>query len=125
MNKIQKPYQHKRLKKLVTFRAARHKWDKFVLGFSLGLFAPILGIIVAWSFLYPEYKLDAVFKWFYSFSSPSSVNRLSKLISLGMIINLLPFFFFLNKKRYQSTKGIILASFMYLILVFIYLFILQ
>lgn len=125
MNKIQKPYQHKRLKKVVTFRTERHKFDKFIFGFSLGLLAPILGIIVAWSLLYPEYKLASVFKWFYSFNSPSSVNRLSKLISLGMIINLVPFFFFLNKKRYQATKGVIIASFIYLILVFIYLFILQ
>lgn len=125
MKKFQPPFQHSRLKKVVHFKQERHRFDKFLIGFILGLIAPIIGIIIAWSFMYADYPLSAVFKWFYSFNSPSSVNRLSKLISLGMIINLIPFFLLLNKKRYQAAKGIIIASFIYLILVFIYLFILQ
>lgn len=98
--------------------------DNTLIGLLAGLLFPILGIVVLF-FFWGNGNWSYYFKQFTEFGSPTSMEQSSKLISLSMIANLAPFYFFLNKKAYLSTRGIIIASFLFAILIFLYKFVWQ
>ena len=125
MKDIKQPYQHQRINKRVIVKPKKDKNDKFIIGLVVGLIMPIIAVLLVWVLMYADYSLPDVLRFFVAFDNPSYMTAASKLISLGMIANLMPFYLFLNKKRYHNTKGIILASFFYLILVLMYLWVLQ
>ncbi|HZH88916.1 MAG TPA: hypothetical protein VFD78_07015 [Chitinophagaceae bacterium] len=125
MKDIKQPFQHQRINKRVVLKKRKDKYDKFIIGLIAGLIMPLIGILFVWLIMYADYPLSEVMKFFVSFDIPRYMTTSSKLISLGMIANLIPFYYFLNKKRYENTRGVILASFIYLILVLLYLWVLQ
>jgi hypothetical protein len=53
------------------------------------------------------------------------LSQASKVVSLSLIGQLIPFYFFLNKKAMHATKGIVMASMLWALLVIFYLFIWQ
>lgn len=125
MKDIKKPFQHERIHKSIHSKPKREKNDKFILGLALGIITPVVGMFLVWVLMFSDIALKYILRWFVAFDNPRVLNEISKLVSLGMILNLAPFYWFLNKKRYETVKGIILASFFYLILVLMYKWVLQ
>ncbi len=79
-----------------------------VFGFVIGLIAALLGIIT----------FDIIIGHFNGLSVSESFDRtwstrfLGKRASIGALINLPVFFFFLNKKREDHARGVLMATVM-------------
>lgn len=95
-----------------------------IIGLIAGLIFPILGIMVLYLF-WGDGNLPKYASMFTSINYPSAMERSSKVVSLAMIANLIPFYFFLNKKKYLVTRGIIIASILFAVLIFLYKFVWQ
>lgn len=87
------------------------KYDRLAVGLVAGLLLPVLAFLVSWLIL-SDVTLSQYIERF------QKLNRISSLISLSAIPNLLLFFLFLWKNMYWSARGVIFAT---LILAFIML----
>lgn len=103
----------------------KRRWDLSAVGMLVGLLFPMLGLLFLYYFLFSDYDFSRYLKMFTNLQEKRDVNNASKMLSLSIIANLIPFYFFLNKKMYQVTKGIIFASLLYGILIFMYKFVWQ
>ena len=75
-------------------------------GTFLGVITPILFLPVLVYFLSLSKGMDFDVVW--SQISTNNMNT-SKYLSLSMIVNLIWFYYFLNKEQYHLTRGIILG----------------
>ncbi len=77
-----------------------------VLGFITPLvFAPLVLLIISWMQDY-----DYSYLWHkFTLNTPYRI----KIITLAIIANLIWFYFFLNRERYNHAKGIIIGSMLY------------
>jgi hypothetical protein len=87
------------------------KYDRLALGLAGGILLPATAFLVSWLIL-SEGSLAQYIERF------QKLNRISSLISLSAIPNLLLFFLFIWKNRYRSARGVIFAT---LILAFVML----
>lgn len=87
------------------------RFDRLAVGLVAGLLLPLLAFFVSWLIL-SEGSLAQYIERF------QKLNRISSLISLSAIPNLLLFFLFLWKNLYRSARGVIFAT---LILAFVML----
>jgi hypothetical protein len=89
-------------------------------GTLLGVFTPILFLPVLVYFLSLSKGMDFDVVW--SQISTNNMNT-SKYLSLSMIVNLIWFYYFLNKEQYHLTRGIILGMICFApYMVYIYFF---
>ncbi len=79
------------------------KFDKMIYGVILGLVVPVITFIITWKFAY-----DGTLSEYYS--KFSQIHKLSSLISLSAIPNLLVFFLFYRIKMDRAARGVILAT---------------
>lgn len=90
------------------------KKDAFLTGF-------IPGIILPWIGFYLYYLLFFRYMGFYSFINHiSRVNMIVSVLSLGVILNLVLFFFFYQKELDRSARGVIASTFIYAAVVVYY-----
>lgn len=93
---------------------------QLLLGTLIGILTPILFIPVLILFLSLSKGID--FEVIWSQISSNNMNT-SKYLSLAMIVNLLWFYYFLNKEQYHLTRGIILGMICFApYMVYIYFF---
>ncbi|OUT68171.1 MAG: hypothetical protein CBB76_10955 [Crocinitomicaceae bacterium TMED16] len=93
---------------------------QLLLGTLIGILTPILFLPVLILFLSLSKGID--FEVIWSQISSNNMNT-SKYLSLAMIVNLLWFYFFLNKEQYHLTRGIILGMICFApYMVYIYFF---
>ena len=93
---------------------------KLLYGTLLGVLTPILFLPVLVYFLSLSKGMDFEVAW--SQISNNNMNT-SKYLSLSMIVNLLWFYYFLNREQYHLTRGIILGMFCFApYMVYIYFF---
>lgn len=92
--------------------------DSKLLGFIIGLLLPIVGIIIFWSGAYGLVGLRDINILL------TELQKLSAVISIGLLVNLPAFFLFYWKKKDESARGIIMATFIYAFLVVIIKFVL-
>ncbi len=74
-------------------------FDKVWIGLILGLAAPVL-----------------VFWMYYLFADQYTLKRVN--VSLCMVINLAPFYLTLNNYMYRATKGFVIGTFAWAIVIF-------
>jgi hypothetical protein len=79
------------------------RWNKFGLGFALGVLLPALFFLGIYLYAYPKIP----FLNFIKFSMMSQI--LPKILSLCVAPNLALFYFFLNKEFWYATRGVIAA----------------
>jgi len=79
---------------------------QLIKGLFVGLIAPIVTYII-----YVAFYLEA--DVIETYQSLVKINRLSHVISLSVLINLLIFFMNLKTNRELAAKGILLATFIY------------
>lgn len=93
------------------------KKDNTLLGFIIGLIAPILVMLGFWKFQFGHTSLIG----FYEVMMQS--NNLPGLISIGLLGNLGAFFVFYRQKLDVSARGVIGATFLYGLVIVILKFI--
>lgn len=113
------------LRKLQYKRKNGKKWDLAPLGLLYGLVFPIFGLVFLYFFFFGNWNFSTYLNMFFNSGVSADMNNSSKMLSLSIITNLIPFYFFLNRKHYQVTKGIILASFLLGVVIFMYKFVWQ
>ncbi len=91
----------------------RSKYDAPLVGLLFGLVVPLIGLVVFYKFNFKT--LD--FTEFMEFVNRK--DKMPQLISLSVVANLGVFFIFIWKKFYYSAKGVIMATFIYTIVVLI------
>lgn len=101
----------------------RPKYDNALLGLILGIIFPCIGIYLLYWAMWTDKSFSSYLSMFTNTKSSFDMSEASKVISLAIITNLIPFYFFLNKKAMLTVKGIIIASALALLLVVLYKFI--
>tara|TARA_B100001564_G_scaffold275609_1_gene237339 strand:- start:510 stop:803 length:294 start_codon:yes stop_codon:yes gene_type:complete len=84
-----------------------------IFGITTGLISNIIGIIFTVIFLFQEINISNIFR----IINESIENEfITKLISLGAIVNLFAFFIFLKFDYVERAKGVLVATFLVAIL---------
>lgn len=82
-------------------------WDKIWIGLLLGLTAPLLVFVLYYLINYHYMKVDAFINYL------RLGDTYTPLISLCVLANLLPFYLLINKEKYEGTKGVLGATFIW------------
>ena len=86
---------------------------EFLVGLFSGFLANTVGAILTVVLLFQEVKISNISK---IISDSISDNYITKLISLGAIINLFVFFVFLKNNYDERARGVLVATFIMAIL---------
>ena len=97
--------------------------DVAALGLLIGIAFPVLGIIVLYFLWSTSGTFGDYLHSFVSFNNAYEMNKASKVLSLSMIANLIPFYFFLNKKQYLAVRGILISMVLFFLLFVLYRFV--
>jgi hypothetical protein len=91
----------------------KDKFDSMILGAVIGIVTSLLCLMIFYFIKFHDISLSFYFMLLYT------GKLLSPVISLSGIPNLGIFFIFLNKKKFKSAKGLILATFILVLAVVI------
>ncbi|KAA5536977.1 hypothetical protein F0919_04720 [Taibaiella lutea] len=97
--------------------------DVAALGLLIGIAFPILGIVVLYFLWSTSGTFGDYLHSFVSFNNAYEMNKASKVLSLSMIANLVPFYYFLNKKQYLAVRGILISMVLFFLLFVMYRFV--
>jgi len=84
-----------------------------IFGITTGLISNIIGVIFTVIFLFQEISISNIFR---IINESIDNNFITKLISLGAIVNLIAFFIFLKFNYVERAKGVLIATFLVAIL---------
>jgi hypothetical protein len=84
-----------------------------IFGITTGLISNIIGVIFTVIFLFQEISISNIFK---IINESIDNNFITKLISLGAIVNLIAFFIFLKFNYVERARGVLIATFLVAIL---------
>lgn len=99
--------------------------DSAVFGLLIGLLFPVVGLFILYFVWSGDTTLVNYLKMFTAFNSPILMNTASKALSLAMITNLVPFYFFLNRKQYLTVRGILMSMVLIGVMIVLYKFVWQ
>jgi hypothetical protein len=99
--------------------------DSAPFGLLVGLLFPIIGLFILYFVWSGDTTLVNYFKMFVTTDSPTLMNTASKALSLAMITNLAPFYFFLNRKQYVTVRGILISMVLIGVMIVLYKFVWQ
>jgi amino acid permease len=86
--------------------------NQAIVGLFLGIITPILGIVVAYFVWGQGQGIPDFVQGIFARSSAAS-----KIITLCMCTNLIPFLYFSRKRLDQTVKGIVIATCLYAVFV--------
>jgi len=98
--------------------------DHILAGLIIGLIFPLSGVLLLY-FFWGDGDFKSYFSMFFNTHNYLRVDKASKVLSLSMITNLIPFYYFLNKKKYRTARGVLTAMFIYGIIIVMYKFVWQ
>ena len=83
-----------------------------ILGFIIGVLAPILGILIVYLVKFRMESLE-------SFTSLLIRNNdlAAKLFSLSILANIIPFIYYTNRRLDLTARGILIATMLYAVLI--------
>ncbi len=84
-----------------------------IFGITTGLISNIIGVIFTVIFLFQEISISNIFR---IIIESIDNNFITKLISLGAIVNLIAFFVFLKFNYVERARGVLIATFLVAIL---------
>jgi hypothetical protein len=99
--------------------------DAAPFGLLVGLLFPIVGLSILYFVWSGDTTLVNYIKMFAAFDSPVLMSTASKALSLAMITNLIPFYFFLNRKQYMTVRGILISMVLIGVMIVLYKFVWQ
>jgi hypothetical protein len=83
-----------------------------LLGFVLGLIAPAFGFLLVFVLLHQDIPLAAFLK-----GLMQSHTNAAKVLSLSILTNLIPFFYYFNRRADQTAKGVLSATILFALLI--------
>ncbi len=83
------------------------KKDTLLKGFLLGLIAPVIGFYLFKLSMFSYFDIEKFFEHVYE------NELLAPVISICIIFNAALFFYFIQKDKYYTSRGLILATFIY------------
>lgn len=86
-------------------------WDKVWVGLVLGIVAPLIVFTLYYFINYNYMKISNFISYL------RMGNTYTPLVSLCVLANLLPFYIMINKEKYQGTKGVLGATFIWAALI--------
>lgn len=93
-------------------------YNRIITGLVLGILIPTISVMLFYLVKHPAES-------FYDFLVlVTQMNIMSPILSLCALPNLAVFYFFINREWWQSSRGIILATLLWAILVFLVKFVL-
>lgn len=96
-------------------------FDKFYIGFILGLIFPLIAVYFFYVFQNFNLTLTLTFEGF--IKKIFEYNVATKVISVCLTANLAIFYLFIHTKKYFSAKGVVGVTILYAITTAIYMFI--
>ncbi len=99
------------MKKRIVKKPKRQKYDAIPFGIVPGLITPALGFYI----FYLIKNTSMPFLEFVQYLNGSGV--VPQSITLGVIPNLLVFFLFIWTNKYQSARGVLLATMIYTVVI--------
>lgn len=87
-------------------------------GFVIGVIMPIIGFFIVYLILFHSYT----FKDFGAYLMHSH-DKAAMVISLAMIMNVIPFIYYTNKRLDYTARGILIATMLYALLVILLRFV--
>ena len=84
-----------------------------IFGITTGLISNIIGVIFTVIFLFQEISISNIFR---IINESIDNSFITKLISLGAIVNLIAFFIFLKFNYVERARGVLIATFLVAIL---------
>ena len=84
-----------------------------IFGITTGLISNIIGVIFTVIFLFQEISISNIYR---IINESIDNNFITKLISLGAIVNLIAFFIFLKFNYVERARGVLIATFLVAIL---------
>jgi hypothetical protein len=84
------------------------KKDNLRLGLALGLFGPLLGLIVIYFIKFPSYPLQEFLEYFMNDNK-----LLTSIGSLSLLVNVILFTIYVNTHRDETAKGIFIITLFY------------
>ncbi|HXS38276.1 MAG TPA: hypothetical protein VN721_16360 [Flavipsychrobacter sp.] len=83
-----------------------------IFGLVIGLLLPVVGMLIIY------------LAWFHGMPTSDFFSRLAedhslaaKVLSLGLLINIVPFIFYTNKRLDLTARGILIATILYAVLI--------
>lgn len=95
----------------------KKSFNNLTIGIILGIIIPLISVY----FFYLAKNLAQDFGSYIEYLIKYKL--VTKILSVAAISNLAVFYIFLQTNRYQSSRGIIIATFLYAIITILYLFI--
>ena len=89
------------------------RWNKFGIGLALGFLLPLTGFLLYFYIQFTKYHIDV------SLKNTVLLVALPQMISICIIPNFIIFYLFLNKEYWYATRGVIIASVLYTMLVLV------
>ena len=86
------------------------KKDNFILGLVLGIFAPILGLLIFKMYKFSVFSISETLQ--YMMVEPG-YKTLSVALSLSLLLNALLFTIYINSGRDYTAKGIFVTTLIY------------
>lgn len=91
--------------------------DHILLGTLLGLIPPAIALVLIYAIGFSDFKFLDFFRYAYA------KNFLENLVSLSGLANLPLFYLFIRASLYENVKGVILATFILVLIVIVLKFI--
>ena len=89
------------------------KTKEVFFGLIIGIIANCVGVLLTVIILFSEYRLTNIIELI---NSSIDNNYITKLISLGAVINLIVFFLLLKYDNTEKARGVLIATFLMAIL---------
>ena len=80
------------------------RWNKFWIGFSLGIFLPLVVFLLVYLIGYSKTPFGEFLEFAFV------IKALPKILCLCVLPNLAIFYLFLNKEYWYATRGVITAT---------------
>lgn len=83
-----------------------------MLGFVLGLIMPIIGLFIVYLIKFNEYTVSYYFDILYANHKVASM-----VLTLAIILNLIPFLYYTNKRLDYTARGVLIATILYAVMI--------
>ena len=89
------------------------KYNKLPLGLLVGMIGPVFGLLIYG--VYYSTANDVTLVYFLKNFFFGNRTLVAPILSLSLLFNIIPFYFFLNRQHWMSARGVLLSFFIYAI----------
>jgi mannitol-specific phosphotransferase system IIBC component len=79
-----------------------------IFGFIIGMIMPIIGIFIVYLVMHNDTSMPVFFREMFNRSKEAAL-----VLTLALLLNLVPFIYFTNKRLDLSARGILVATVLY------------